>query len=278
MSKENDRAPNQWMRLRVKFASQCKRLLCFLKNRKFDFRFKLIAMSIMSLIIGVVGGVLAAYGFLGAGYAFVFFISGAMLGLLVLGTLTAHFLEQHFAEFKSAKFFGFGLFALVTYVAHGKAVGEINAIFQIDASAFPHATTAASAMIISTWISWALLVPICFVSLICSIYHYTASKAGNTMISAAVFIACFLWTSLIEHQAAPDGRRKGNLYQIALEMDFNKRSHCLGLPEGSEGVVFIGPDQLRAIVAPRKVEIQTNSKSIFREIQLPEKFDIVNCL
>jgi hypothetical protein len=273
----NDRLPNERIRLRARFAWQRKRLRSFIKNPTFDLRFKLIAMSIVSPLIAVVGGALASYGLLTAGYAFAFYMSGAALGLVVLATLTSRFLDRHFAEFKSAKILALATFALATYVAHGRAVGEVNAIFQIDASALPHATTAASAFVIATWIYPAVVLPILCGSAVLMLY-YGRAAGGNALIAFAILISSVLWAGLLNFQAMPAPARKSNLYQIALEMDFNKRSHCSGLPVGSEGVVFIGPDQRRAIVAPRLVEIKRSSKTIFKQVQVPEKFDIVDCL
>jgi hypothetical protein len=278
MRKEEKRRPNEWMRLRVRLAWQLKRLRCFAGAPKFDLRFKLIVMSAISPAIAIFGGALASNGLLGAGFAFVLYLIGATLGLLVLVTLGARFLDDHFADFKAAKGFGVALFALATFVAHGRAVGEVNSIFHVDASALPHTTAAASAMIISIWVYLGVLLPICIISVICALYFFGRARRGNAMISFAVFIAALLWASLIDHQIAQDDRRKSNLYQIALEMDFNKRSNCLGVPEQSEGVVFIGPDQLRAIAAPRMVERSRSSKSIFRGIDVPSKFDVVKCL
>ncbi|PWF47750.1 hypothetical protein [Massilia glaciei] len=204
-------------------------------------------------------------------------MSGAALGLVVLATVTSRFLDRHFAEFMSAKILALATFALATYVAHGRAVGEVSAIFQIDASALPHATTAASAMVIATWIYLAAVLPILIDSAVLMLYYYGKSEGGNAMIAFAILISSVLWAGLLNFQAMPAHARKSNLYQIALEMDFNKRSHCSGLPADSEGVVFLGPDQRRATVAPRLVEIKRSSRTIFKQVQVPENFDIVNC-
>ncbi|MES3021072.1 MAG: hypothetical protein V4857_05750 [Pseudomonadota bacterium] len=277
MKTANDRLPNERIRMRAKFAWQRKRLRSFVKNPTFDLRFKLIAMSIASPLIAVVGGALASYGLVTAGYAFAFCMSGAALGLVVLATLTSRFLDRHFAEFKSAKILALAMIALATYVAHGKAVGEVNAIFQLDASALPHATTAASAMVIATWIYMAAVLPTLIGSAVLMLYYYGKSEGGNALIAFAILMCAVLWAGLLNVQAVPAHARKSNLYQIALEMDFNKRSHCSGVPMDSEGVVFIGPDQRRAIVAPRLVEIERSPRTIFTQVQVPENFDIVNC-
>jgi hypothetical protein len=277
MSTSKTRPLNEWMRLRIRFSWHGKRLRQFMKDPIFDLRFKLIAMSAASWMIPILGAILASNGLLGAACAFLLYMTGATLGALVLVTLVSRFLDAHFAEFKSAKIFGVGLFALATFVAHGKAVGEINSIFPIDASVLPHATAAASVMLIATWSFWAVLIPTCIISAFCAICHYKKAQAGNATMSFAVFVATLLWASLIDHQIAPERKRQGNLYQIALEFDFNKRSKCSGLPEGAEGVAFIGPDQRRAIIAPRLVVTKVVPTSIFREVEVPPDFAITHC-
>lgn len=204
---------------------------------------------------------------------------GAAFGAVVLGTLVQRFLARHFADFKSARLLGVGLAALATFVAHGRAVGEVNAIFQIDASALPHATAAASAMTIGAWLFWTVLVPVTVASFAWLIRCCMKARFGDATIAGAILIAGVTWCGLIGNQAAPDRRRQSNLYQIALAMDFNKRSHCRGVSHDSEGVVFIGPDQRRAIVAPRRIEVPSGGgfNSLVPQLQVPTNFPIVEC-
>ncbi|WP_426105432.1 hypothetical protein [Massilia sp. TSP1-1-2] len=98
---------------------------------------------------------LSSYGLLSPAATVAALLTGAALGMLVLATQATRFLDRHFAEFRSAKLFAAGLFALGTYVAHGRAVVEVNGIFGEDAAAFPHAVAAASAMFVATWTLWA---------------------------------------------------------------------------------------------------------------------------
>jgi hypothetical protein len=266
-----------WKKIQIKYAWQRKRLACFWKDPKFDRRSKLIGISALSPTIAVVGGALASNGILSAGPAFVFYMAGALLGLVVLFSMAIRFIDVHFSEFKATKIFGLALIAVASYIAHGKAVAEINGIFSVDAAALPHATSAASVMIICIWVCSLILIPICAGSALLSVYFYWKSKAGNAAMAFAVFISSLLWVSLIEHQISPENRRKGNLYQIALEFDFNKHSRCNGLPANAEGVLFLGADQRRAMVAPRLMELSRSPKSIFRVVQVPTDFKLVTC-
>ncbi|MDQ1816403.1 hypothetical protein RBA41_24195 [Massilia sp. CCM 9210] len=271
------RSISNMKRLRVRLAWQRQRLRCFIDNPTFDFRFKLIAMSILSPVIPVGAGLLASYGLLAPKQAFVCYMAGALLGLLVLATLATRFIDRHFAEFKSAKIIGLALLGLATYYAHGQAAVEVNAIFQVDASSLPRATAAASALVLANWIYPAIVLPILFGSIALVLYYAGKAQRGNMAIAFAICMSSTLWAGLINYQAAPDRIRKSNLYQIALEMDFNKRSTCAGVPADAEGVVFIGPDQRRAIVAPRLAEIRRSPNAIFKEVKVPETFEKVDC-
>jgi hypothetical protein len=134
-------------------------------------------------------------------------------------------------------------------------------------------------MVLGNWLSWAVLLPVFIVSMICAFGFYSSSRKGDSMIAFAILLATLTWGSLIGQQAGPELRRKSNLYQIALEMDFNKRSHCVGLPKDAEGVLFIGPDQKRALVAPRKSVVSTRGDfgALVPQIQVPPSFQIVDC-
>lgn len=271
--------PNKVFRLGLKLALGRRRLRDLFGKLALDHRFKLIAMSATSAGLPAIARAMSDIGVFGPAWAAGLVLIGAVVGVLVVITLTHGWFERHLAAFKSAKFLGLGLLALATFIAHGQAVGEVNAIFQVDASALPHTTTAASAMVIGTWLLWAILLPVFAISLICAVIFYLKSRYGDFMIAFAIFLASVTWVALVSQQAGPELRRKSNLYQIALEMDFNKRSRCDGLPEGAEGVLFIGPDQRRALVAPRKILIKTHGDfgAVVPQIQVPSGFQIVDC-
>lgn len=265
-------------RLRARMRLLRPRLRDALKTREFDLRSKLIAMSSVSLVVVAGGALLSSYGLLSPGATVATLLIGAALGMLVLATQSNGVLDRHFAEFRSAKPCAVGLFALGTYVAHGRAVVEVNGIFGEDATAFPHAVAAASAMFVATWTLWGALAPIFVASLVCWLYFVADRKAGEAAISLSILLATISLSSLILHQAADGERRRNNLYQIALEMDFNKRSRCIGVPADAEGVAFVGSNQLRAIVAPRMTPVPGDRRAIFREVVVPQEFARVQCL
>ena len=249
------------------------------RRRKIGLRTKLIAMSSLSAAFALLARALDGFGWSEGGLIWALVLIGAAFGAVVLATLIRRLLNRHLASFKAARLFGVGLAALATFVAHGRAVGEVNAIFQVDASALPHATAAASAMTIGTWLFWTVLVPVTVTSGAWFIRCCARSLYGDATIAGAIFFAGAAWSGLIGHQTAPDQRRASNIYQIALATDFNKRSHCVGVPPDSEGVAFIGPDQRRAIVAPRKVEVPGRGgfSTLIPQLQIPPSFPIVEC-
>jgi len=280
MSKTRQRAPRKVIRLRTTLAWCREKVSHLLGKVEINDKFKLIAMSTACPMVAVSAQLLSEAGIIGPASAVFLLLMCSLFGAIVLTSLALGWLERHLSSFKSAaKTLGVGLVALASFVAHGQAVGEVNAIFGIDASALPHTTAAAVAMVMGSWIFQIILVPACFVSAICLFVFIGKSRFGEVVISFSVFIAALIWTALIFHQVGPELRRKSNLYQIALEMDFNKRSHCVDLPEDSEGVVFIGPDQQRALVAPRRVVIPTqgNFGVLVPQLQVPAKFRIVGC-
>jgi hypothetical protein len=279
MNKQKKRTPRKVFGLRLKLALRRRRPGYLFGKQAIDHRFKLIAMSVASAGLPVIGRAISGVEMFGPAWGAGVVLLGAVLGVLVLNTLAHSWLERHFAAFRSAKLLGLGLLALATFIAHGQAVGEVNAIFLVDASALPHTTTAASAMVIGAWLLWAVLLPVLAVSSIFAIFYYVKSRLGDFMIAFAICLACITWVALVAQQAGPELRRKSNLYQIALEMDFNKRSSCVGLPKGAEGVLFIGPDQRRAIVAPQKVMIETRGEfgKLVPQLQIPSNFQVVDC-
>lgn len=269
---------NQWLRIERKMELEWGNFKEYRSSPQARPRLKLVYLSMLSPAIAFTGGLLSSNGLLDAAYAMIFFMTGTLFGMVVLVKLIADYLKEHFPDFKPASFIFYAVMALVSYVAHGQAVGEVNGIFEHDASAFPHATTAAWAMIIATWTYWWCALPVLLVSLVSVIWHFAKSKTDNALMAFGILFSCLLWVGLIEHQALDKNRRKNNIYQVAIEMDFNRRSHCGPAEMRGGGVVFIGADQRRAIFAPTVVELARNPLSIFKTVEVPHTFTTAVCL
>lgn len=267
---------NHWIKFRIRWTRQKKELRAFWKNPSLSYRSKLIGLSMLSLATALGGAFIADTNALPQKYSLGAVMVGAGIGLFVLAAMTERFVGRQFGEFKGAKVLGLAAVAVATFVAHGAAGVEVNEIFPYDPSNFPHALAAASAMIIVSWLYWAI-VPILLASAGSFIYHFFKSEGSNTVISCCVALSFVSIVSLITYQVHPANARGNNIYQIALEMDFNKRHHCVGVPDGSEGVVFIGPEQRLALVAPRRAIVGGPRRSLFIQVAVPTDFKTVNC-
>ena len=205
------------------------------------------------------------------------FIGMTFLGLYVFVSFVEKVFAKHFIDFKSTQLFWLGVIAFLTFIAHGQAGDEVNAIFSQDASTFPYATTATAAMIMASWTLWpAVLVGTA--SLLYGLYSVSRSRWGMVLIALTVGLQLFTFSIFVEYQMGTEPVRKNNIYQIALAMDFNGHFRCERAMLGKDTVAFIGPSQDSALVAPPVVVKQHNGKSIFRQVEVPESFRRVSCM
>ena len=198
------------------------------------------------------------------------------LGLYVFVSFVERVFAKQFIDFKSTQIFWLGLIAFLTYIAHGQAGDEVNAIFSQDASSFPYATTAASVMIIASWMLWPSFLT-GFASLFYGLYCVFKSQRSLLLIALTVGLQLMTVSILIEFQMGSEERRRNNIYQIALAMDFNGHYICDGATLGKETVAFIGPSQNSALVAPPTAAVLQKNESIFRQVAIPKSFRRVSC-
>jgi hypothetical protein len=216
-------------------------------------------------------------GLLQARHLIALFFGMTFLGLYVFVSFVEKVFAKHIIDFKSTQLFWIGLLAFLTYIAHGHAGDEVNAIFSQDASTFPYATTAAAVMIMASWTLW----PSVFIgaaSFVYAIYCVFRSKGALMLIALTVGMQLFTFSILVEFQMGSEAVRRNNIYQIALAMDFNGHFRCEGASLGADTVAFIGPAQNSALVAPPVIVKHQNSKSIFKAVEVPEAFRRVSCM
>lgn len=216
-------------------------------------------------------------GFLHARQLIALFFAMMFLGLYVFVLFVEKVFAKNFIDFKSTKLFWVGLVAFLTYIAHGQAGDEVNAIFSQDASTFPYATTAAAAMIMASWTLWPSIL-IGAASFLYAFYCMLRSQSGLVFIAMTVGIQLFTFSTLVEYQMGSEKVRRNNIYQIALAMDFNGHFRCEGATLGEDTVAFIGPSQNAALVAPPVVVKHQNDKSLFKRVEVPEGFRRVSCM
>lgn len=199
------------------------------------------------------------------------------LGLYVFVSFVEKVFAKHFIDFKSTQLFWVGLIAFLTYVAHGQAGDEVNAIFSQDASTFPYATTAAVAMIMASWTLWPSFL-IGVASFLYTIYCVSKSQSALVLIAFTVGFQLFTFSIFVKYQIGSEHVRRNNIYQIALAMDFNGHFRCEGTSLGKDTVAFIGPSQNSALVAPPAILKRNNGKSIFEAVEVPNAFRRVSCI
>jgi hypothetical protein len=198
------------------------------------------------------------------------------LGLYVFILFLEKVFAKYFIDFKSTQLFWAGLVAFFAYIAHGQAGDEINSIFGQDASTFPYATVAATAMIMASW----SLKPALYIgalSFLFGLYRVFKSKGKFVLMALTVGIQLFSFSLFVKYQMEGDAVRKNNIYQVALAMDFNGKFRCDDAKIGGDSVAFIGASQNSALVAPPVVVKHENKKSIFKEVEVPIEFRRVSC-
>lgn len=252
------------------------RIFNYLKNGGDDFLFVLNLASLLSLILLFSAMLLESLKLFPARYMSYLIFATIFLGLYVFVSIVERVFVKYFIDFKSTQLFWVGAVAFATYVAHGQAGDEVNAIFHLDASAFPYATTAATAMMMATWALWPAGVVAGLSFMYCT-YKTFRSDYKDVLISLVLTLNLTSFALFVGYQISKDDVRKSNIYQIALAMDFNGRFRCENSKVGSDSVAFIGPDQKRALVAPLAEITHQDRRTIFKIVAVPESFEIVDC-
>ena len=201
-----------------------------------------------------------------------------ILGLYVFISFMEKVFAKSFIDFKSTQLLWVGFIAFLTYIAHGQAGDEINSIFSQDASTFPYATTAATAMVLGSWTLW----PAFLIGMLSLLYAasrlFRPQRRQLLLIAVTVGIQLSIFSMFVEYQMARETVRKNNIYQIALAMDFNGNFRCDDAKVGRDSVVFIGDSQDSALVAPPLIIKHENKESIFKEVEVPAAFRRVSCM
>ena len=182
----------------------------------------------------------------------------------------------HASEVRSTRTLALAALAVLSFFAHGQAAGEVNAIFHVDAAAFPHATTAATVFIVLSWLFWPAVgaVALSLAGALRSLHRKSAAAAvtGLTVLLGSATIA-----GAVGLQLRDAGARANDIYQVARALDFDERFECdRGVP-GIDGAAFIGTEQARALIAPRLVVNPRGAHALFRHVEVPAHFEIAAC-
>src|SRR5471032_132577 len=252
------------------------RITNYFKNGGDDFYFVLNFVSLASLAVLFLGMCLESMQLIAPKYM-VFPIFAAMfLGLYVFFTVVEKTIAKYFLSFKSTQLLWAGFVAFIIYIAHGQAGDEVNAIFHLDASAFPYATVAATAMMVASWSFWPAVL-IASAAFVYYTYNVFRSRYKNVLIGITLTLNLASFAVFVSYQISDDAIRRSNIYQIALSMDFNATFNCTASTSNSDSVAFVGAEQRRALIAPPLKIKHDSARSIFKEVVVPKAFDLVEC-
>ena len=180
------------------------------------------------------------------------------------------------SEVRSTRTLAFAALACLSFFAHGQAEGEVNAIFHADATAFPHATAAATVFIVLSWLFWPAVAAIA-ASLAGAAHSVHRKSAGAAVTGLTVLLGSATIAGAVGLQLLDGAARANDIYQVARALDFNERFECdRGIP-GIDGAAFIGTEQSRALIAPRLAEAPRGAGSFFRRVRVPTRFEVATC-
>lgn len=176
----------------------------------------------------------------------------------------------------STRIFGAAALAILSFLAHGNAVGEVNRIFHADAASFPHATAAATVFVILSWALWPAI-GLLLHGLAMGFVAIRDDDVARAMTSFTALLGSFTLVTVIASQFYDVEHRANNVYQVARAFDFNERFDCNGVRQEGDGAAFIGPEQRRALIAPRLAARAIGNGSLFKRAEIPARFEVVDC-
>lgn len=205
---------------------------------------------------------------------------GAMLELAFASTMELASFRWAFAA----------VLAVVAYFGRAQSMVDVNAVFHVDPGALPMTVAAGTAMRVAAYLFWpmAVISGVSVVALITLKWGGVLDKADDiTKVSAwsrAVFalIASSL-ALLIIHGQLSDSGIKTKLYRLTHDTDFNATFDCQGFSSEEFDALFLGPEQRRALFAPKIApEFSLNESreqpELLKPIKIPEGFIVAECV
>ena len=190
--------------------------------------------------------------------------------------------------FKSATWaIGAGL-AIVGYVCHVEAAQAVNGIFHVDVSALPLTVAAGTALLMFAFFKWAMLCA-CAVSatilivLSFDILHRDTPTEAVSNFCAAIAATLFSgFAFVVAYNQLSDDMLRSKLYRVAHDTDFSAFYDCVGHDPKRFDALFIGPDQRRALFAPKlddeELQERINGRAaIMLPVEIPEAFEVADC-
>lgn len=180
------------------------------------------------------------------------------------------------SEVRSTRTLAFAALACLSFFAHGQAEGEVNAIFHADATAFPHATAAATVFIVLSWLFWPAVAATAL-SLGGTLRSLHRKSAAAAVTGLTVLLGSATVAGAVGLQLRDPATRSNDIYQVARALDFNERFECdRGVP-GADGAAFVGTEQTRALIAPPLAATSRGAGALFRRVEVPARFEMARC-
>jgi len=214
-------------------------------------------------------------------------IASAIAGLYVMLWQAEEALAI-FHPFGSTKIFLAAFGGLAVYFAHGLAADEVNKMFSVDSSALPHTTAAATVFKLVTSVQWVFWITCVLGLLGVAWFGMVVDDEDRTLKSLSAMISSLAITIMIpvflsdgsEAKAgaeAKDGPRQKLLYRLAMQTDFDSKFNCASGTVGTDSVLFLGPEQRLAIIAPEGAKVSGVSIPLPQDLQVPKTFAQTEC-
>jgi hypothetical protein len=212
-----------------------------------------------------------------------------VLGLASIAGYIEAFLRPALG-FESLRWIFAASIAFIGYLSRIDAINDINAIFQIDASALPLTAIAGTAMRFSSYMFWPMLA-VCGVSALVVAQMIWGTilddsdeleKVSFGFRAVAAFLASGL-AALFIHSQLTDAAIKAKLYRIAHSSDFVSKFNCERIDSEKFDVLFIGPEQRRVLVAPKIppedifFNMRKQPPAILLPVKIPDYFPVMEC-
>ncbi|WP_044270357.1 hypothetical protein [Pseudomonas fluorescens] len=246
----------------------------------------LTIISVVSLLMLFGFSGLIKENYVSADTAFLLLACSVATGFYVVLAFIEKVLERLFKDFKVTVIFWGFLLATLGYVGRLRAVADVNAIFHVDASAFPLTMIAGTTLHMAKLMFWpcigVVLITACILVLICmGSYFESASSAeekwGVVVPTITALITCGIGALFISSNLSPE-RRAEILYRTAHTTDFNDTFRCAGIDDRQYSAIFLGPEQRRVLLAPKLQEFSLEKKAyVLKRAEVPEDFSILEC-
>ncbi|MEN4982206.1 hypothetical protein [Acinetobacter modestus] len=217
-------------------------------------------------------------------------ISKIILFILAINYIYKIEFIRYFYELKLTKTVTLFFFSAVIIFCNSKASSTINDIFEVSASDLPYSLTLTTLLYTINYISNILLIVgiiFSFTLIINRILKHISDKdikPDQSWWTIFVFIFISTVTSGLLFKEFSESSIKYKSYQLAIQMDFNKKYYCRNIPYGFS-VAFIGTNQNRVVVNTYQDSLSPMTFEEFlmrlppdkKDINAEKKFPVIKC-